>query len=461
MGAFFIISGFLYNDSKYTIKDYIKKQIKGLLVPYFVVNILFIILSKVINKFLKMSMFLNIPTIKNFILYSQRVDIGDATWFLLVLFYSSVLSAILLRYRKKINLKYSILTLFFISVAINQNRILLPYMLDLSFYGTLYFLIGFIIKEYNIISKIDNNVYIFLVSIGIMYYFFKINYIPISWAGRDFRMPFDIFICLSGTYLVYIISKIIIDLNVGIKQIKILGRKSLSIMVFHFLGFRICFYLLYNMGYVSQNQVSTLMLESKYPFWLLVVIFGLLTSLVIDNVLSLNNKIYLIILGRKLTSENKFKRNIKIQMRYFNNNPSLLLFLIIFIFNLWALTKFNFFMFNDYLVLKIVKYSSLGEILTKQSLSIGLIFMKFIYELFKLNYKYHHLVLLSIHIMTSIGVYKLSKNLFQNKKMGFYSGIIFGMWPMSTMAFFMGFGYTLFISCIFFSFNIKYFFYFE
>lgn len=435
MGAFFIISGFLYNNSKYTIKNYIKKQIKGLLVPYFVINILFIIFARVINRFLGMSVFLNITTIRNFILYSQRVDIGDATWFLLVLFYSSVLSAILLKYRKKINLKYSILILFFISVTINQNRILLPYMLDLSFYGALYFLIGFIIKEYNIINKIDNNVYIFFISVGIMYYFFKISYVPISWAGRDFRIPFDIFICLSGTYLVYIFSKLMINLNLGIKQIKLLGRKSLSVMVFHFLGFRLCFYLLYNMGYVDLNQISTLMLRSKYPFWPLVIVFGLLISLVIDNVISLSNRAYLIILGRKITFESKFKKNIKIQMRYYSNNPILLLVIVLFIFNLWVLTKFNFFMFNDYSILKIIKYSSLKEILFNQLSSTGLIFLKFIYELFKLNYKYHHLVLLFIHIMISIGVYKISENLFENKKIAFYSGIIFGLWPTSTMAF--------------------------
>ena len=435
MGAFFIISGFLYNDSKYTIKSYIKKQIKGLLLPYFVVNILFLIFARIINKFLKMNVFFNIPTIKSFLLYSQRVDIGDATWFLLVLFYSSILSAILLKCKKKINLKYTILVLFFISVIINQNRILLPYMLDLSFYGTLYFLIGFIIKEYNIISRIDNNVYIFFISIGIMYYFFKISYIPISWAGRDFRMPFDIFICLSGTYLVYLFSKIMINLNLGIEQIKLLGRKSLSIMIFHFLGFRLCFCLLYNMGYVNLNQISTLILESKYPFWPLVIVFGLLISLVIDNMISLSNRAYLIILGRKIISESKFKRNIKIQMRYYSNNSILLLVIVLFIFNLWVLTKFNFFMFNDYSILKIIKYSSLKEILFNQSSSTGLIFLKFIYELFKLNYEYHHLILLFIHIMTSIGVYKLSKNLFESKKIAFYSGIIFGMWPISTMTF--------------------------
>ena len=155
MACFLMISGYLYKE-KYSIINYIKRQIKTCIIPYFIINIFFILIANFLNKFFSEKIFETIPSIKNLALHLNTVDIGGATWFLIVLFYSSILSSIFIKNRDRFNLKYSLIILLILTIIIQINSIYLPYLLDLSFIGSFFFLLGFIIKENNLITKERN-----------------------------------------------------------------------------------------------------------------------------------------------------------------------------------------------------------------------------------------------------------------------------------------------------------------
>lgn len=262
-----------------------------------------------------------------------------------------------------------------------------------------------------------------------------------NWPTRTFRMPLNILPVMASFYILFEISKYISTLNLTSKIFQNLGKASLGIMFFHFLGFRLSYIFLWKIGKIEKIQISQLVLDQKYEFWFFIVLIGIFFSLFVEDIISMNSKLYMKIFGKR--EEIKILNKDKIKDFYIkiNQNMIVLITLVVLFFNIWVVTSDNFFVFDDYAWLKTVKYKNIEELFTflpttkYNDRPIGAIFIKILYSFFGLEYTYHHLILLTLHIIIVLGVYKFVKKLLKNERVAIFSSLIYGVWPMSTMAF--------------------------
>ena len=107
MAAFFFISGYTTSLEKDSLKDYFLKKVKTLLIPFFTINILFIFI-RVLLHLLKIDLIFfkdvfNLTKFKTAFSYlfeklSPYVDLGGATWFLVILFFTALLAKVIYNY---------------------------------------------------------------------------------------------------------------------------------------------------------------------------------------------------------------------------------------------------------------------------------------------------------------------------------------------------------------------------
>lgn len=161
MQMFFILTGYcIYNNI--TIKNFVIKRAKRLLVPYFLYGtalnaiILFAAYYKgnfsiqtFFNKFLGL-------LYSRYCLYPLGVEentyylsIFAPAWFLTALFLSSIFFLTFLYMNEK-QIKFLILAYFAVTFLLNKLPILLPWSLDTAFIGALFIYAGYRLKNYNI-----------------------------------------------------------------------------------------------------------------------------------------------------------------------------------------------------------------------------------------------------------------------------------------------------------------------
>lgn len=161
MQMFFIITGyFIYTNI--TIKDFVVKRIKRLLIPYFVyglaINAIILFaetykgnfaIQMLFNKFLGL-------LYSRYCLYPLGVEgntyylsIFAPAWFLTSLFVSSIFFLPFLYLEGK-QIKFLILTYFAVTFLLNKLPILLPWSIDTAFVGALFIYAGYRLKNYNI-----------------------------------------------------------------------------------------------------------------------------------------------------------------------------------------------------------------------------------------------------------------------------------------------------------------------
>ncbi len=166
MPLFFIISGLTFNESdKLPFKEFIKKRIKSLIIPYLIINIVCCI---------PMVIFSKIGVIKSFDLIENIVGIfygssdvihmpSGPSWFLLTLFITEIIFYFLKKNSKSdFNLLFYSLVIALISYAnsLSKYQVLMPFHLDAALMGVLFYYIGYIfiknIKKFDFIfnSKI-------------------------------------------------------------------------------------------------------------------------------------------------------------------------------------------------------------------------------------------------------------------------------------------------------------------
>ena len=258
MPLFFFLSGYVFKD-KYldgNFSDYIKKKIKSLYIPYLVYEVIFLLLHNffidinfynIAEKIYGKDIFYLNP--KTFIIEfvkivfcAGREPIGGALWFLVVLFFVSILyytiSYFLKRFVKEE--KFENTRLITIGLIFIAGNLLTKMGLNIPrFNNTLVML--FIYYLGNICKKNEdkikfNNSYICILSCICL----LVNnlYGSVSVNTNTYLSPdFMVVNCLLGVYIVLYISKKIENLNIGNKM-KEIGNYSLGIMALHFFAFK-------------------------------------------------------------------------------------------------------------------------------------------------------------------------------------------------------------------------------
>lgn len=149
MPLFFIISGILYNESKYdNILNLAKAKFRSLVIPY--------LFFSVINLLLRYC--------RSFSDFFDWLEFGWceglALWFIPILLITEIFSNIIIRFSPKT----VIFITFFIALfgyILSICGIHLPYLIDIVPYATLFFIIGFLLKNKLVYKK--NNILFFIV----------------------------------------------------------------------------------------------------------------------------------------------------------------------------------------------------------------------------------------------------------------------------------------------------------
>lgn len=277
MAVFFMASGYFFkNESTSDYKNlgqYIKKKIIALWLPYFIWNSVFIVCN---NLFIKINFYTNDPhfleevnggfntvhtymsvketimqLLKSF-LFVGGTTMGGAFWFLRILFEISIIYAVvnfillkLVKSERRVLIAQGIVALFMLILGYfcSLKNISFAGNSQISFSCYCLFYIGKIISVKNI--TIENKIVkgaALLLSMGIL---LVCNmYGSVSLGSNYYVNPiFLLIVSILGWILLYEISSLLLRFT-KIKTILIyIGQNTISIVVFHFLAFKLISYL--------------------------------------------------------------------------------------------------------------------------------------------------------------------------------------------------------------------------
>lgn len=311
--AFFFLSGYTANFKKNSMPGFIWDKFQSLMIPYFCINIIFFLIRFILHFTGLESIFYkdHMTSIQfwhgllNIFKSAAAMDIGGATWFLIVLFILNIMAHLLFQSAEKLHLKD--MTIFFFCVPIyifcyflHSKRIFYPYMMDLSLHALLYFILGKLFHKHKIFFLHINHAYAVPIAVFLIFFYGKIRWVPMNWPTREFDTPATNFLAaFAGIYLCYCVSVLLGKIRSVKKVLSYMGMKTLAILFFHFMGFRLFYLILFLTGYAPKHQVQELVLPMNNTVWLYATIFGIVFSLIADYVIRKNKILSYLLLGSR------------------------------------------------------------------------------------------------------------------------------------------------------------------
>ena len=312
MAAFFFISGFLSTIEKDGFIKFIYKKFMSLKLPLFTVFILMQIFIAILYHSGNYNIFFDdnlqyygfVFNFKEFI-FHDRIYLWflGAAWFITVLFYIEVLKKIIYDLFNKneivpfmISVVMFLLGYFFILNKINFLNI------DLVLIGQFYYSLGFYSSKQEYIKKRVNNSYIciilFTVSLLLVFFLSKITGITVDYPSRNFGNPLvNLFTAINGIVCIYTLSLIFKKNNLIKKIFSYLGKNTLPILFFHFMFFKVSFFVLYSFRVVNASYFKNFLpTEEIYKFTPIIVIISILCCLCLWRIL-ISLKILKLLLG--------------------------------------------------------------------------------------------------------------------------------------------------------------------
>ena len=271
MPAFFMVSGYLFNDQNDTF-HFLKKKTISLLLPYIICNTIFISIYTIMNALGLYNTLQNAPYIafdarlKSLLLDSSTPDLGGATWFILVLFEVEVLYFFLNKLLHNVSWlkQLMIIALYILGLYYAEHSIFLDYNFDLTLIALFYFYLGSCVKQRDILPLLDKDrsVIVFcLLSFLFFGSFYYNNSTPMNWPTRVFGNAFmQNWSILSSQYLLYLLAKYISDSSPS-RYLVYLGRNTYATVAWHFVIFR-----LINGLFVTLNILPSDAWKSLVPY---------------------------------------------------------------------------------------------------------------------------------------------------------------------------------------------------
>lgn len=317
MAIFFIASGYVFksdsSDKTISIWEFIKKKIKQLWLPYFLSNTIFTLLNNFfictniytnnenIHKYCegqfivtknKMSFSEMIYNIINAITFNGNSQLAGATWFLEALFKVSILYCVMDFICKKINGKKQNKLQLLISIGLlllgyycKINGIKLHgYPKVFSCYILYYFGVLFK-KNEDKFKNLSNKNYIIIGVLSFVILLVLNSVGSISLGSNDYVNPlFLIAASIFGWLLLYSLSIFIKD-TIFVRAVVFVGRKTLNIMILHFLSMKLVAYLIcfiYKIPYFCVAAFPNLY-GDKGLWWILYTIVGLYIPIMLST----------------------------------------------------------------------------------------------------------------------------------------------------------------------------------
>lgn len=296
--VFFMISGYLFKETNENFVEFTKRKFKSLMVPFvqivLVTTLISVIASKNTNIFYNQE--INFNLIYYFLRYFVTSDLAGATWFLPTLFFTNLIFKFITDYfikkqysNKKVCI-YSFILCFILGLwgyTYYNKPEGLSYNFDLSFLASYMFALGFAIKTFK--KDVNGTTKSFLLIISILFFIYY-NYNLVSrldWPSRIF--PNIFLLTLISFSAFYIISNICIKisrLKLENKLLCYIGDNSIDVLAYHFLGFRVLFYILYLFNIVGIEQTRSLLpLYNSTKYGLATSLFAIIFSLFFGRIM--------------------------------------------------------------------------------------------------------------------------------------------------------------------------------
>lgn len=323
MAAFFFVSGYLSKLEKDSFLDFLFKKIMNILVPTLFIFLLMRLFIETINVLgtydilfpenLPYYSFLN-GVINLFLRQRIMLWLLGAAWFIFVLFYVEILHKIIFDVTKKkyfIRLSISVF-LYLIGHYYVHEGIQLVWNMDLILIAQIYYFMGILVKNYLEkqkihIGKVHSIIFTFLaISFGLLLFkFSKFSWAAVDYPSRTFGNPlYNFMTAMNGTFFIVSVSIVISRIKKVSNFFILFGKRTLAILSFHFLFFKVSFYILYLMGIIDISYLKNFIPnEEVYQYTFLTVSISLILCVILWEILKK-------IPGLKvLMGEDKEKRN--------------------------------------------------------------------------------------------------------------------------------------------------------
>ncbi len=160
MPIFFLLSG-LFFSVRQPFKTWIRKKSKRLLLPFCIFYVLTYLINVTLTIFFDVKFKSEFSYSDIFVVFYKDVYPNSAIWFLLALFWSSIILYGILRSISKIHLQtLAVLFCFIIGVALDKLDINIPLYIDTAFTATIFLYTGYLFKYYQLIDKFQSMVHI-------------------------------------------------------------------------------------------------------------------------------------------------------------------------------------------------------------------------------------------------------------------------------------------------------------
>ncbi len=235
MPIFFLLSG-LFFSIKQPFKEWMKKKSKRLLLPFCSFYILTYLINVVLSTLFNVKLKSGFSYSDIWVVFYQDVYPNSAIWFLLALFWSSIILYVILRITSNIILQIlGVFLCFVIGVFFDKMAINIPLYVDTAFTATIFLYTGYLLKYYQLLPKLQSISHykqITLVSIIFVFGF------SICWfCGQGVSMVNN----YTGNPLLFYLSAIsgsisIIAFSYMVKRIPIVsyvGRYSMLVLCTH------------------------------------------------------------------------------------------------------------------------------------------------------------------------------------------------------------------------------------
>jgi fucose 4-O-acetylase-like acetyltransferase len=295
MPMFFILSGLLYSD-KSTFKEYFKKKLFSLYIPFITWNLLFYFVRAIPN----MSADQILPILKQtgLILLTLSRGAGQflgATWFLGGLFVISILYKIVDMSIVESKYKDIIILLVFTALAILGFQVTFEYTMSRTIILGLYFAVGAFCKKHKSELAIMGREAKFLAIISAIIFIVMGSFNSASMGANKFKYPvLFVFGAFLASYSLIYFSKAIS--SVGVKIVKFLknilvflGKRTIDILIWQIVFFRlvIIFQMLLNHEEMTVDHVLSYYptYDSSNGWWILYMVVGLIVPILWGNLL--------------------------------------------------------------------------------------------------------------------------------------------------------------------------------
>ncbi|OKP81749.1 hypothetical protein A3844_25550 [Paenibacillus helianthi] len=329
MPAFFFISGFTSNLDKQGFYAFTRDRFLRLIIPVCCINILFFLFRWIMNLLGFGLLFYNEPmntegfiqSIYNFFAFNIGSDLAGVSWFFIVLFLCSVLQKALydIFRKRKTAVLITSLILFIIGYwYVRHNIVFQRTLFDLVLIAQFYFMCGLLLSKSKFKTtqmKINSDILIcaLVMLLYPLYYFANIKWGGTDYPSRSFGNPIiNVISAFIGISITIIISYLIRNINILKRVFTTLGEITLTIALFHFLAFRICFGFLYMLNIVERSQVQQLIPSKNPNYEPVLLVFTIIFCLFTNAVLQKNSILSTLILGKRTN----FQKQISLVLDY-------------------------------------------------------------------------------------------------------------------------------------------------